>query len=81
MKRILPTLAFSTALLAAPVMAQVAAEDIADADGNGLWSMEELQVAYPDLTEEAFAQIDTSADGQIDRAEYDAAVEAGAFAQ
>lgn len=81
MKNMLPTLAIATSLLAAPVLAQVAAEDIADADGNGTWSMEELQVAYPNLTEEAFAQIDTSADGQIDRAEYDAAVEAGAFAQ
>jgi len=77
MTRITTSLAFATALLAAPAIAQVAASDIADVDGNGLWSMEELQAAYPDLTEETFAQIDTSGDGQVDMAEYDAAVAAG----
>ncbi|WP_237684725.1 EF-hand domain-containing protein [Szabonella alba] len=81
MKRMIPTLAFATALLAGPALAQTAAPEIPDVDGNGLWSMEELQAAYPSLTDESFGQIDTSGDGQVDMAEYEAAVTAGLLGQ
>ena len=50
---------------------------VEDTDGNGTFSMEEMQVAYPDITEEIFTEIDTSADGEVDTAEWEAAVGAG----
>ncbi|MFT6457041.1 MAG: hypothetical protein ACJARR_002768 [Pseudophaeobacter arcticus] len=61
------------ALIAAPLAAQVAV----DADGNGSFSLEELQAAFPDLSAEAFAQIDTNEDGSADLVEVQAAKEAG----
>ena len=64
------------ALVATPLMAQDMAT-VADTDGNGTFSMEELQVAFPDLSEEVFAEIDTSADGEVDTAELEAAIGAG----
>ena len=48
-----------------------------DTDGDGMYSMEELQVAHPDLTEETFTSIDTNADGSVDPEEYQAAQDAG----
>lgn len=53
--------------------------EIADADGNGLWSVAELQTVFPDLTEEAFTSIDANADGGVDQAELTAAVSDGAI--
>lgn len=70
MNRIMIALGLIAGLTAVPALAQDAP---ADADGNGTWSMEELQVTYPNLTEETFAAMDTSADGQIDAAEFEAA--------
>ena len=59
-------------------MAQANAQTaIADTDGNGVYSMEELVAAFPDLTEENFKAADTNADGSIDMEELAAAVEAG----
>lgn len=71
MTRIIIALGFAAGLATLPAFAQ---EAPADVDGNGTWSMEELKAAYPDLSEETFAAMDTSADGQIDQAEYDAAM-------
>ena len=48
-----------------------------DTDGDGAFSMEELVVAYPDMTEETFAAVDTDADGSISEAELTAATDAG----
>lgn len=62
--------------------AQVMAQDlpaIADADGNGLWSLAELQVTYPSLTEETFGSVDANDDEQIDTAELSAAIADGAM--
>ena len=61
-------------------MAQVADAEI-DTDGDGMYSMEELQAAHPDLTEETFTSIDTNTDGSVDPAEYQAAVDAGTVAE
>lgn len=70
MTRMMIALGLIAGLTAVPALAQ---EAPADVDGNGTWSMEELKAAYPNLTEETFAAMDTSADGQIDAAEYEAA--------
>jgi hypothetical protein len=56
-----------------PVMAQ----DVADADGNGTYSLEELMVSYPTLTAEVYATIDSNADGAVDATELKAAQDAG----
>ena len=48
-----------------------------DTDGDGLMSMEELMVAYPDMTEETYTAIDTDVDGSVSADELAAAVEAG----
>ena len=50
---------------------------VEDTDGNGVYSMEELLVAYPSLTEETFGTIDSNGDGAVDEAELAAAVDAG----
>jgi hypothetical protein len=68
-------LAASAALLSGAALAQEA--PLPDANGDGVWSMEELQVSVPDLTAETFTAIDTNADGSVDAAELAAAIAAG----
>lgn len=53
------------------------AADVEDTDGDGVYSMEELTVAFPELTDELFTTIDGNGDGAIDEAELAAAVDAG----
>lgn len=65
-------------LAALPALAQDAPE-IADTDGNGTWSMDELLVAYPDMTAETFTAVDANADGAVDQAELAAALADGAL--
>ena len=48
-----------------------------DTDGDGVYSMEELMVAYPSLTDELFTTIDGNGDGAVDAEELAAAVDAG----
>ena len=48
-----------------------------DTDGDGMFSMVELNATYPDMTEETFTAIDTDADGSVSEAELAAAVAAG----
>ncbi|MCG6884102.1 MAG: EF-hand domain-containing protein [Silicimonas sp.] len=50
---------------------------VEDTDGDGVYSMEELLVVYPGLTEEGFGLIDTNGDGAVDENELTAAVDAG----
>ena len=76
MKHIALTLATLLGLSAVPAIAQDLPE-IADTDSNGIWSLTEMQTAYPDLTEEVFLTLDTNKDGGIDTAELTAAVAAG----
>lgn len=71
-----PILTFAAALGLAATAA-VASTDVEDTDGDGFFSMEELMVAYPSLTEDTFGQIDTDADGAINEEELAAALEAG----
>ncbi|MDF1873591.1 EF-hand domain-containing protein [Vannielia sp.] len=70
------TLTAFAVFLAGPLVAQDAPM-VEDSDGNGTYSMEEMTAAMPDLTPEVFAQIDTSADGEVDATEWEAAVAAG----
>ena len=76
MKNIALTLATLLGLAAAPAFAQDLPE-IADTDSNGIWSLNELQGAYPDLTEEVFLTLDANKDGGVDTAELTTAVAAG----
>ena len=71
---------FALAFVAVSAFATVAAQAetiVADTDGNGLFSMEELIVAYPDLTPEVFKAAD--ADGSLSADELKAAQTAGAI--
>ncbi len=72
------TIALTTALalVGAQAMAQEALP-VQDADGNGIFSLEEMQVAVPDMTAEAYAAVDTNADGGVDAIELAAAITAG----
>ena len=54
-----------------------AAAEIEDANGDGVYSMDEVKVAYPDLTEELFGQLDVDGDGALSADELAAGEEAG----
>lgn len=62
---------------ASMAQAQTTLPEIADTDGSGAWSLAELQTVWPEMTEETLATIDTNADGSVDQAELQAAVDAG----
>ena len=53
------------------------AVDVQDADGDGVFSMEELAVAFPALTDELFGAVDVNGDAAVDPDELAAAVDAG----
>lgn len=63
------------ALFAAPAFALTVSDF--DTDGDSLVSFSEMAEMFPELTEESFADIDTSADSFVDEAELAAAVESG----
>jgi hypothetical protein len=65
------------AILALGATAAVAQTMVEDTDGDGVYSMDELKVAFPDLTEEVFVTVDANADGAVDADELAAAEEAG----
>ena len=50
---------------------------IKDADGDGTYSVEEVTTAFPDVTEDMFAEMDTNEDGALDPEEWAAAIAAG----
>ncbi|WP_255449565.1 hypothetical protein [Shimia ponticola] len=54
-------------------------DETVDANGDGVYSLEELQAVLPDLTEDTFIVVDTNEDGLIDEAEFAVASEAGIF--
>lgn len=63
--------------LASAALAQATLPEVADADGNGSWSLVELQAVWTDLTEDTFKAIDASADGAVDATELQAALDGG----
>jgi hypothetical protein len=65
-------LAFATA-----AAAQATLPAVADTDGNGTWSLVELQAVWTDLTPETFTAIDTGADGEVDTTELQTALDGG----
>lgn len=65
----LASVAFATALWAEG--------HVADADGDGVFSMEELLQTFPNITDDIFAQMDANGDGAIDADELAAAEAAG----
>ena len=77
MKQLVLALGVLSAFGAAPAFAQTA---VSDTDGNGTYSFEELQAAYPDLKQDTFTAIDVNGDGQVDADELQAAREAGTIA-
>ena len=56
------------------------AQTVEDTDGDGVFSREEIAAAFPDVSEDTFAQMDANADGMIDEEELAAAVAAGIVA-
>ena len=75
MKRI--ALVLAPFALATAALAQATLPEVADTDGNGSWSLVELQAVWTDLTEDTFKAIDTSADGNVDATELQAALDGG----
>jgi hypothetical protein len=65
--------------LASAALAQATLPEVPDTDGNGSWSLVELQAVWTDLTEDGFKAIDTSADGAVDATELQAALDGGAI--
>ena len=63
--------------LASAALAQASLPDVPDTDENGSWSLVELQAVWTDLTEDNFKAIDTSADGNVDATELQAALDGG----
>ena len=55
--------------IAGAALAQAALPMIEDTDGNGTWSLAELQAVWPDLTEDGFAAVDANTDGAVDPVE------------
>lgn len=71
------TLAAFVIAAAGPSLAQTMVED---SDGDGSYSMVELQAAYPEMTVEDFAQVDADQSGDVDADELTAAQENGLLA-
>ena len=75
MKRIAILLA--SMAMAPAAFAPASLPDVPDTDGNGSWSLVELQAVWTDLTEDTFKAVDTTADGNVDATELQAALDGG----
>lgn len=73
-KKLLTILTLSAA--AVPVLA-MGQSSTADANGDGMLSVEEVQAAFPDVSTESFMEMDVDADGLLSDEEVAAAQEAG----
>lgn len=74
------TLTFMTLLAVLATTSAYAQAMVEDTDADGFYSMEELMVVYPTITEEVFGEVDTNDDGAVDADELAAAQEAGLLA-
>ncbi|MFY0596137.1 MAG: EF-hand domain-containing protein [Cognatishimia sp.] len=54
---------------------------IEDTDGNGTFSLAEMQAVYPELSEERFVTIDTDESGELSEDELKAAMDAELLAK
>lgn len=68
------TLAGFILALATPALAQA---DLEDTDGDGVYSIEELQAAYPEMTAEDFGRADVDQSGDVSAEELTVAIETG----
>ncbi len=75
----LPTIALAASLLATAATAQDVPV-VADADGNGAFSLAEVQAAYTSVNADIFKAADADASGELSAEELAAAVAARAFA-
>lgn len=75
-KTIIATSLAAFVTLAAPAFAQEVDAAI-DTDGDGVYSLAELQTAFPEVTDEVFAAVDANTDGLVDVAELAVAQGAG----
>ncbi|MCU0826520.1 MAG: EF-hand domain-containing protein [Tabrizicola sp.] len=80
MKRLALIAALAPFTMVSAALAQATLPDVPDTDGNGTWSLVELQAVWPDLTEEGFAAIDANVDGAVDTTELQTAVDNGVIA-
>lgn len=74
MQKMILALGAISAFLVSQATAQTVVTDL---DGNGVYSMEELVAAHPDLTEAQLSAADSNSDGSVDAAELAAAIAAG----
>jgi len=70
----LVTITTAAIIAAGAAMAQTMVEDT---NADGVYSMEELMVAFPTITEDIFTSIDVNEDGAVDAEELAAAEAAG----
>jgi len=63
----------AAACLGAAALGSAAMAQDLDTDGDGMYSMEEMLTAFPDLTEATFTTADANGDGVIDEQELAAA--------
>ena len=64
-------------VLALPAFAMGQNGTEADANEDGVLSLEEVQAVFPDMTEDQFTTMDLNGDGTLEDAEVKAAQEAG----
>jgi hypothetical protein len=71
------SLLITAGLIGLPVLATAQSVGALDANGDGLLTIDEVQLVMPDMTAEDFAAIDLNADGALDGSEVQSAQEAG----
>ena len=74
--RLTTTLIASLSLTGA-ALAMSEANSAADANGDGVLTIDEVQALYPDVGADGFSAMDLNSDGALDAAEVTAAEEAG----
>jgi len=67
----------AVAVTSAGAVYAATAVTVDDTNGDGVYSMDELKAAFPNITEEIFTKADTNADGSVDPAELTAAEDSG----
>ncbi|KEJ97880.1 EF-hand domain-containing protein [Sulfitobacter pseudonitzschiae] len=71
------TFAAAVAVAACPMIASANTAAELDANQDGYLTLDELQVAYPDMDGDQFTLLDLDANGALDAEEIAAATEAG----
>lgn len=66
-----------SSLLALVAASSLSAATAADANGDGVLTIDEVQAVMPEVTADAFNAMDTNADGALDADEVQAAQDAG----